>query len=114
MAHYERAIALRPDYAQAHFNLGMTLLQLGDYRRGLCRVRVALADRPVHALHCPHPRWDGRPIPDKTLLVHTEQGAGDAIQFARYLPLVAERCRRLLLVCPADSDAAVCDHARDR
>src|SRR6185369_13213304 len=39
---------------------------------------------------------------DKTLLVHTEQGAGDAIQFARYLPLVAERCGRLLVVCPTD------------
>jgi Glycosyltransferase family 9 (heptosyltransferase) len=51
---------------------------------------------------CPHPQWDGSPIPTKTLLIHTEQGAGDAIQFARYLPLVAQRCGTLILVCRAD------------
>src|SRR5439155_23247404 len=42
------------------------------------------------------------PIPDKTLLVFAEQGIADAIQFARYLPLAAERCGKLILVCPAD------------
>jgi hypothetical protein len=36
------------------------------------------------------------------LLIHTEQGAGDAIQFARYLTPAAQRCRRLILVCRAD------------
>jgi hypothetical protein len=39
-------------------------------------------------------------MPDKTLLIHTEQGAGDAIQFARYLPFAAQRCGRLIVVCP--------------
>ena len=41
-------------------------------------------------------------MPDKTLLIHTEQGAGDAIQFARFLPAVARRCQKLILVCRAD------------
>ena len=63
IAHYERAIELRPDYAQAHFNLGMTLLQLGDYRRGLCRVRMALADGPVHALRLPSSEMGRAPHP---------------------------------------------------
>jgi tetratricopeptide (TPR) repeat protein len=49
VAYYERAIERQPDYAQAHFNLGMTLLQLGDYRRGLA-ARVALEDWTVHAV----------------------------------------------------------------
>jgi hypothetical protein len=49
--------------------------------------------------NCPHPRCDGSPIPGLTLLIHTEQGAGDAIQFARYLPLAAERVGKLILVC---------------
>jgi tetratricopeptide (TPR) repeat protein len=35
VAYYERAIELQPDYAQAHFNLGLALLQLGDYPAGL-------------------------------------------------------------------------------
>jgi hypothetical protein len=102
MAAYERAIALQPQYAQAHVNLGMTLLQLGDYTRGFTEYEWRWQTGQFPSFQCPHPRWDGRPIPDKTLLIHTEQGAGDAIQFARYLPLVAQRCGRLLVVCPAD------------
>lgn len=34
------------------------------------------------------PRWQGEPIPDKTLLVQYEQGFGDSIQFLRYLEQV--------------------------
>ena len=96
---YERAIDLQPDYAQAHFNLGMTLLQLGDYRRGLAEHEWRWKTGQFTPFHCPHPRWDGSLIPGQTLLIHTEQGAGDAIQFARYLPLAAERVGKLILVC---------------
>ena len=102
VAALERAIALQPHVAQPHVNLGMTFLQLGDYPRGFAEYEWRWQTAQFTPLHCPQPRWDGRPIPDKTLLVHTEQGAGDAIQFARYLPRVAERCGRLLVVCPAD------------
>ncbi len=37
------------------------------------------------------PRWDGQPAPGRTILVHAEQGFGDALQFVRYLPLIIER-----------------------
>ena len=42
IGYYERAIELQPNYAQAHFNLGMNLLQIGDYARGFaeCEWRV--------------------------------------------------------------------------
>jgi uncharacterized protein (TIGR03032 family) len=100
VAAYEQALAWRPDYAQAHLNLGMTLLQRGDYPRGFAEYEWRWQTGQCPPFRCPHPQWDGRPIPDKTLLIHTEQGAGDAIQFARYLPLAAQRCGTLLLVCP--------------
>jgi uncharacterized protein (TIGR03032 family) len=101
MVAFERAIALQPQYVQAHINLGLTLLQLGDYPRGFTEYewRWQTGQTPPRG---PQPRWDGRPLPDQTLLVYAEQGAGDAIQFARYLPQVAERCKRLLVACPAD------------
>src|SRR5262245_2872284 len=98
IAYCERAIALQPNYAQAHFNLGMTLLQVGDYPRGFAEYEW----RSLNGFRCPHPRWDGHAIPEKTLLIYAEQDPGDAIQFARYLPLVAKRCKNLILACPKD------------
>ncbi|MGH8548599.1 MAG: hypothetical protein ACRERU_08380 [Methylococcales bacterium] len=80
----------------------MTLLQLGDYPRGLAEHEWRWKTGQFTPFHCPHPRWDGNPIPEKTLLIHTEQGAGDAIQFARYVPLAAERAGKLIVVCTRD------------
>ena len=102
IAHYEKALQLRPDFALAHFNLGMTLLQTGEYRRGFAEYEWRWQTEHFTPLLCPQPRWDGSPIPDRTLLIHTEQGAGDAIQFARFLPLAAQRCGKLILECRAD------------
>ena len=97
---YEHAIGLQPQYPHAHLNLGLTLLQLGEYARGFAEYEWRWQTGEYPPFQCPHPKWDGTPVPDKTLLIHTEQGAGDAIQFARYLPMAAERCKKLILVCP--------------
>jgi hypothetical protein len=80
----------------------MTLLQTGDYERGLVEYDWRWKTGQFTPFQCPHPQWDGSPIPEKTLLIHTEQGAGDAMQFARYLPLAARRCGKIILVCKAD------------
>ena len=102
LQHYERAIALAPDLAAAHFNLGMTLLQTGNYLRGFQECEWRWKTGQFTPFQCAQPLWDGSEINDKTLLVHTEQGGGDAIQFARYLPLARERCGKLIVVCPAE------------
>ena len=99
IAAYEQAIQLRPDFAKAHHNLGLILLQRGEFERGWMETEWRWQTESFTPLNVPQPRWDGQPIPDQTLLIHTEQGAGDAIQFIRYLPLVAERCGNVILVC---------------
>src|SRR5207244_3004857 len=50
----------------------------------------------------PQPRWDGSNFAGKTLVLHTEQGFGDTLQFIRYAPLVAGRGGRVILDCPAE------------
>jgi hypothetical protein len=47
----------------------------------------------------PVPRWDGGNLAGRTILIYDEQGAGDTIQFARYLPLVVARGGRILFQC---------------
>ena len=100
ITYYERALQIRPEFSKAHHNLGMTLLQRGDLERGWQESEWRWQTEQFTPFQTPHPYWDGQPIPDKTLLIHTEQGAGDAIQFIRYLPFAAERCGKILLVCP--------------
>ena len=68
IAYYERAIELQPDYAQAHVNLGLALLQLGDYPRGLAEHEWRWRTGQFTPFTCPHPPWDGQPNPSKTLL----------------------------------------------
>lgn len=99
IASYEKAIAIDPDFASAHFNLGMLLLNLGDYERGFRECEWRWQTEEFTPFDCPHPRWDGRDIRYKTILIHTEQGSGDAIQFVRFIPELAKRCNGIILVC---------------
>ena len=101
IAQLERAVAIRPEFAEAQLNLAMLLLMQGRYQAGWERFEWRWQTRGFTPFAPEsHPRWDGTPLPDGTLLIHTEQGSGDAIQCFRFLPQVAARCRRLLLVAP--------------
>ncbi len=100
VAHYEHAIRLDPAMADAHMNLGMALLKLGDLPAGFREFEWRWQTRQFSPFMPPHPRWDGSPQPGKTLLVHTEQGAGDAIQFIRFVKQARERVGKVLLIAP--------------
>jgi hypothetical protein len=87
----------------AHWNRGLARLAAGDYARGWegyeWRWRVADLKLKERTFACP--RWQGEPLAGRTILVHSEQGLGDTLMFARYLPLVAVRGGRIVLECQA-------------
>jgi TPR repeat/Tetratricopeptide repeat len=97
--HYRQAIALKEPFPDAHFNLGMLLLRLGRWREGFAECESRWQTNRFTPFRAPHPAWNGEELRG-TLLVHSEQGAGDAIQFVRFLPQAAERCDRIMFVCP--------------
>jgi hypothetical protein len=78
----------------------MALLKLGDLPNGFREFEWRWQTRQFSPFLPPHPRWDGSPQPGKTLLVHTEQGAGDAIQFIRFVRQARERVGKVLLIAP--------------
>ena len=97
---FDRAIALRPDYAAAWWNKSLTLLQNGRFAAGLplYEWRWKLDKLKAAQRVFPQPLWLGNtPIAGKTVLLHSEQGLGDTLQFCRFAPLVAARGARVLL-----------------
>jgi len=70
----------------------MALLRSGQYEAGWREFESRLDGRDDHV-----PYWDGSQIPGKTLLIRGEQGLGDVIQFARYVPVVVERSKARVL-----------------
>jgi tetratricopeptide (TPR) repeat protein len=102
MENYRRAIELQPDLAEAHFNLALQLLAAGDWKRGWHEYewRWRLAEVSAERLHPPGPLWDGSSLAGRTLLLYTEQGFGDSIQFVRFASLLSKQAREVILRCP--------------
>jgi len=99
---YRRAIALSPNNAEAHYNLAWVLLLTGQWAEGWQEYewRWKLPHFSSQRRTFTQPLWDGVPLPGGTVLLHAEQGLGDAIQFARYAALAKQRCGRVIVECP--------------
>ena len=102
MASYDQAIALRPDCAEAQVNQAMLRLLLGDLERGLpqfeWRWRDPNGTNILERREFGRPLWSGREsLAGRTILLHSEQGFGDTIQFCRYARLVANLGARVIL-----------------
>ncbi|MBI3515529.1 MAG: glycosyltransferase family protein [Proteobacteria bacterium] len=113
LAHYDRleidqasacqraALAREPGFAGAHFELAETLLLRGDLAAGWDEYewRWQLPSAPPELRALRQPLWSGEPLADRRLLLIADQGFGDTIQFARYIPLAAARCANLIVAC---------------
>jgi tetratricopeptide (TPR) repeat protein len=93
---WRKVLARDPSHASAHFNLGAVLLARGDFAAGWAKFEWRDRVPGRRPREFTQPRWRGEELGGGVLLIHAEQGFGDAIQFCRYVPMAARRGRIVL------------------
>jgi tetratricopeptide (TPR) repeat protein len=103
MADYDTALALDPQNARVHLGRAQCLLLQGDLERGWRehewrrQLGPALAPRAFT-----QPLWLGdSDLEGKTILLHSEQGFGDTIQFCRFARQLLQQAATVLLHVPS-------------
>jgi tetratricopeptide (TPR) repeat protein len=101
---YDQAIKFKRDYAEAYFNKSLALLLSGDFGKGFdeyeWRWKVKKAQLKFKRNYS-QPLWTGKQsLLNKTILLWSEQGLGDNLQFCRYTKLVYELGAKVILEVP--------------
>ncbi|HEX4349251.1 MAG TPA: tetratricopeptide repeat protein, partial [Verrucomicrobiae bacterium] len=96
LAAYDRALAAEPDYVLAHYGHALSLLASGNLPAGFREYEWRPQRMPREF---PQPKWRGESLASRTLFLHAEQGFGDAILAARYLPQLRKDGARVVLEC---------------
>lgn len=88
---YDSALKIKPDFSPAHLNRGLILLLLGRFTDGWGEYEYRDKEK------LDKPEWNGES--GKKVLVLAEQGFGDSLMFARYLPLIRDRNCKVIFDC---------------
>lgn len=121
MVHYDRmeidacaaaarhAIRLRAGLPQGHMKLAQALLIKGEYAEGWDEYEWRYQIPGAQPLMPPTDRkqWDGSPLGERTLLLVADQGFGDVIMFARYVPWVLSVCPNVAIACSGEMQPTV-------
>lgn len=95
-AAYARSLEARPGYIEARWNLALSELIDGEYREGW-RNYEARWRRPRAPRRFEQPLWQGEPLAGRRILLHSEQGLGDTLQFLRFVPQVIAAGGKVIL-----------------
>jgi tetratricopeptide (TPR) repeat protein len=98
---YDHIKALGLNDAVSEWNLSLLHMLTGNFEAGWAgrEARWSSAVRSISYPKFARPMWRGEEsIEGRTILIHADEGFGDTIQFARYVPMVAARGARVILV----------------
>ncbi len=95
------SLDLRPNLPQAHMKMAQALLLTGELERAWEHYewRYQIPGAPPLMPPTDRPQWDGRTLRGERLLLIGDQGYGDVLMFARYIPWAATRADSIVLAC---------------
>ena len=86
----DACLSVQPNFSEALWNKSLTLLLMGKHDLGweLYESRWSTPEFKSKVRHFSSPLWLGEnSLKNKTILIHSEQGLGDTLQFCRYINL---------------------------
>jgi len=95
----ESAAQARPDDPWPHLGIALIHMLRGELLEGFAEYRWRQKLPECQPRKFAQPYWWGGDAVGKTILVYAEQGLGDVLHFARYLPLLVAKGARVLLIC---------------
>lgn len=98
---FRSGLKAAPEDVDLHWNLSLTLIQKGEQREGWREYEWRWRTPTFAAFRRDFgkPRWNGIAPLGATILIHSEQGFGDHVQFVRFAPMVAATGARVVLEC---------------
>jgi Flp pilus assembly protein TadD len=116
---FTQALERDPAYHIARWDRARSYLYLGNFQQGWSDYEIRKVTGQLPKREVPGRPWDGRPYAGKRLLLLVEQGFGDTLWVARYLPRVKALGGELLIECqkevlPVIEEMRVADHLIER
>ena len=99
---YKKALVIKPDDAETHQNLSFMLLRNGKIKEGLAEYewRWKTKEGLSRQRFFSKPLWNGETsLKDKKILLWSEQGIGDTMNWSSCLPLVTSLAKHVILEC---------------
>jgi len=99
LAQYEEAMRLKQNFAESHWNRSLLWLLLGNFEQGWPEYEWRWTQPGFTRRHVQKPLWDGSDLAGRSIVLHSEQGLGDTMQFIRYASVVKQRGGNVIVEC---------------
>ena len=98
---HSKALAIKPNDITAHYNLSFVLLNKGRLKEGFNKYEWRWKETKFlpQQRFFSKPMWDGRSLNGKRVLLWSEQGIGDTINWSSCLSLIRSKAAHCILEC---------------